>query len=201
MNLPNKLTVFRIFMIPFLILFLMIEEGRPYTWAIALIIFILATASDIADGRIARKYNLITDFGKLMDPLADKMMVCCVLICFVELGILPSWFVVIIVFREFMISGFRQIAVENGKIIAASHWGKKKTGFQMTQIIAVMVFLCSGFDMTWDGLYISMTGTIDWLTTMWMIFLNVVSWCALILTVVSLADYMKKNWEVMGDQF
>lgn len=202
MNLPNKLTVFRICTIPFLVLFLVIEEGRPYTWMAALAIFIIATASDIADGRIARKYNLITDFGKLMDPLADKMMTCCAYICFIELDILPSWFVIVIVFREFMISGFRLIAAENGSVIAASWWGKKKSTFQMTMIISILVLMCSDLNLVWDTYYISVTGGIpDWLETFWTIYINITTWGSLILTVVSLIDYMKNNWSVMGNQF
>ncbi len=201
MNLPNKLTIFRIFTIPFIVLFLVIDEGRPYTYMAALAFFILGTASDIADGRIARKNNLITDFGKLMDPLADKMMTCCAYICFIELGILPAWFVIVIVFREFMISGYRLIAAENGLVIAANWWGKKKSIFQMTAIISIMVLISSGFDMVWEGFYINMYGTIDWLASFWTVYINIVTWGSLILTVISLVVYMKDNWHIMGNQF
>ena len=201
MNLPNKLTVFRICTIPFLVALLMIDQGRPYTWMAALAIFIAATVSDIADGHIARKYNLITDFGKLMDPLADKMMNCCVLICFIEMGILPSWFVIIIVFREFMISGFRLIAAENGSVIAANWWGKHKTTLQLTTIISVLVFLSSGLDVCWDGWYILVTGSPEWIASFWTVFVSIVAYGALALTVLSLLKYMKDNWHVMGNQF
>ena len=179
MNLPNKLTVFRICTIPFLVLFLVIEEGRPYTWMVALAIFIIATASDIADGRIARKYNLITDFGKLMDPLADKMMTCCAYICFIELDILPSWFVIVIVFREFMISGFRLIAAENGSVIAASWWGKCKTVSQM----AMVILMLANFNVPYMDIII-----------------KVVMWIAVALTVISLVDYIWKNKGVLADR-
>ncbi len=201
MNLPNKLTIFRMFTVPFIVLFLSIDTGRPWMYMAALAFFILGTASDIADGRIARKYNLITDFGKLMDPIADKMMTCSALICFIELGVLPAWFVIIVVFREFMISGYRLIAAENGLVIAANWWGKKKSLFQMTMVISVLVLLSSGFDMVWDGFYISMSGTIDWLAAFWTVYINIVTWISLFLTVISLVVYMRDNWHIMGNQF
>ncbi len=201
MNLPNKLTIFRMFTVPFIVLFLSIDAWRPWMYMAALAFFILGTASDIADGRIARKYGLITDFGKLMDPIADKMMTCSALICFIELGVLPAWFVIIVVFREFMISGYRLIAAENGLVIAANWWGKKKSLFQMTMVISVLVLLSSGFDMVWDGFYISMSGTIDWLATFWTVYINIVTWISLFLTVISLVVYMRDNWHIMGNQF
>ncbi len=201
MNLPNKLTVCRIFAIPVLVVLIMIEAGRPYTWMAALVLFSLATASDIADGHIARKYNLVTDFGKLMDPLADKAMTCCCMICFIELGILPSWFVIIIVFREFMISGFRLIAAENGLVIAANRWGKHKTTFQLIMIIAVLVYLSSGFDLAWEGWYLHVMGSMEALAAFWTVFVTIVCYGALVLTVLSLAIYLKDNWHVMGNQY
>ena len=124
MNLPNKLTVLRVIMIPFFVFFLMWQGGENRTFRlIALALFIIASLTDLLDGKIARKYNLVTNFGKFMDPLADKLLVCSALICLIELGALPAWMVLIIISREFIISGFRLVASDNGVVIAASYWG------------------------------------------------------------------------------
>lgn len=114
MNLPNKLTILRIVMIPFFVLFMLFPVTGPSDKWIALALFIAASLTDLLDGHIARKYNLITNFGKFMDPLADKLLVCSALICLVELGRIPSWIVIVIIAREFIISGFRLIASDNG---------------------------------------------------------------------------------------
>lgn len=175
MNLPNKLTMFRIFLIPVFIIFmkLPIEAGN----IIALIIFIAASLTDTADGYIARKYNLVTDFGKFMDPLADKLLVCSAMILFVETGQLASWIVIIIISREFIISGFRLIAVDNGIVIAASMWGKVKTVCQMVMIITLI----------WN------------LSFYWFFVLQqILIYASLILTVVSLVDYLVKNKQVLS---
>ena len=170
MNLPNKLTVFRVILvIPFVVLML---SGYDL-WAVA--VFIIASLTDLLDGKIARKYNLITDFGKFMDPLADKLLVCSAMICLVELKLLPAWLVIIIIAREFIISGFRLVASDNGVVIAASYWGKFKTTFQMLMIIVLILNLGGVFDTI--GL--------------------VLTWIALILTVVSLVDYLVKNKQVI----
>ena len=170
MNLPNKLTIFRVILvIPFVALML---NGYDL-WAVA--VFIIASLTDLLDGRIARKYNLITDFGKFMDPLADKLLVCAAMICLVEMGRLPAWMVIVIISREFIISGFRLVASDNGVVIAASYWGKFKTTFQMLMIIVLILNLGGVFDMI--GL--------------------VLTWIALILTVVSLIDYLVKNKQVI----
>ena len=170
MNLPNKLTIFRVILvIPFVALML---NGYDL-WAVA--VFIIASLTDLLDGKIARKYNLITDFGKFMDPLADKLLVCAAMICLVEMGRLPAWMVIVIISREFIISGFRLVASDNGVVIAASYWGKFKTTFQMLMIIVLILNLGGVFDMI--GL--------------------VLTWIALILTVVSLIDYLVKNKQVI----
>ena len=177
MNLPNKLTIFRVILIvPFIILLLggqagWFGENTFVTDMIALAIFIIASLTDLIDGKIARKYNLITDFGKFMDPLADKLLVCSAMIA---LNRIPSWVVIIIIAREFIISGFRLIASDNGVVIAASYWGKFKTTFQM-------VMIC---------LMIANFPQLQILT-------NIIMWIALILTVVSLIDYLVKNKDVM----
>ncbi len=176
MNLPNKLTILRIVMIPFFVLFMLFPVTGPSDKWIALALFIAASLTDLLDGHIARKYNLITNFGKFMDPLADKLLVCSALICLVELGRIPSWIVIVIIAREFIISGFRLIASDNGVVIAASYWGKFKTTFQM-------VMIC---------LMIADMGALSLLT-------NIIMWIALILTVVSLLDYLIKNKDIMKE--
>lgn len=184
MNLPNKLTIFRMILIlPFVVLLLggrkigLFSGIAEYTDYIALAIFIVASLTDLLDGKIARKYHLITNFGKFMDPMADKLLVCSAMICLVELGRIPAWVVIVIISREFVISGFRLIASDNGRVLAASYWGKFKTTFQM-------VMVC---------LMIADIEKLQVLTT-------VVMWIALILTVVSLADYLWKNRDVMKEQ-
>ena len=140
MNLPNKLTTLRVIMIPFFVFFLLWQNGENRTFRmIALALFIIASLTDLLDGKIARKYNLVTNFGKFMDPLADKLLVCSALICLIELNALPAWMVIIIISREFIISGFRLIASDNGVVIAASYWGKFKTTFQMVSVVLLIL--------------------------------------------------------------
>ena len=177
MNLPNKLTIIRVCLIPFFVAALLFDHGNNYTMRIvANVLFIVASLTDLFDGKIARKYNLVTNFGKFMDPLADKLLVCSALICLIELGQLPAWVVIIIISREFIISGFRLVAADNGVVIAASYWGKFKTTFQM-------VMIC---------LMIANFPQLQILT-------DIIMWIALILTVVSLIDYLVKNKDVMKD--
>ncbi len=177
MNLPNKLTLFRVILIPFFVVFMLINvTGNADKW-IALIIFIIASLTDLLDGKIARKYNLITDFGKFMDPLADKLLVCSALICLVSLNRIPAWIVIIIIAREFIISGFRLIAADNGRVIAASYWGKFKTTFQMIMVILMIADISQLFILT-----------------------QIIMYVALILTVVSLVDYLVKNKDVMSGE-
>lgn len=178
MNLPNKLTIIRVLMIPFFVFFMLTEYlGEASKWA-ALVVFAAASLTDLLDGKIARKYNLITNFGKFMDPLADKLLVCSALICFVELHVLPSWMVIIIISREFIISGFRLIAADNGIVIAAGYWGKLKTVFQMVMIILLIA-----------DLPFAVMEAIE----------QIVIYAALILTVVSLADYLVRNKNVLKE--
>ena len=173
MNLPNKLTMLRVILIPFFVAFMLLSGAEySYKW-IALGIFITASLTDLLDGKIARKYNLVTNFGKLMDPLADKMLVSAALICLTAMGRLEAWIVIVIIRREFIISGLRQIAADNGIVIAASYWGKYKTTFQM-------VMIC---------LLIADIGALVIIT-------RVITWIAVALTIVSLGDYMVKNRQV-----
>ncbi|MEE1009661.1 MAG: CDP-diacylglycerol--glycerol-3-phosphate 3-phosphatidyltransferase [Agathobacter sp.] len=179
MNLPNKLTMFRVILIPFFVFFLMAPYFEGYGNYIAVAIFIVASLTDLFDGKIARKYNLVTNFGKFMDPLADKLLVSSAMICLVELEMLPSWIVIIIIAREFIISGFRLVASDNGVVIAASYWGKFKTTFQMLMVIVLILDLpYKAFDII---------GVI-------------LIWIATILTIVSLIDYIVKNKDVLKEQ-
>lgn len=179
MNLPNKLTILRVAMIPIFIVF-MFWESIPYSNWIAGAIFILACITDFFDGYLARKYNLITTFGKFMDPLADKLLVCAALICFVADTScpLPAWVVIIIISREFIISGFRFVAAERGIVIAASYWAKIKTTVQMIMSIVLI------FDINHQVVYV-----VEW----------ILIYAAMILTVVSLIEYLYKNREVLKE--
>ena len=171
MNLPNKLTTLRVIMIPFFVFFLLWQNGENRTFRmIALALFIIASLTDLLDGKIARKYNLVTNFGKFMDPLADKLLVCSALICLIELNALPAWMVIIIISREFIISGFRLIASDNGVVIAASYWGKFKTTFQMVSVVLLLAFVTT-----------------------------ICVWIALVLTIVSLVDYIYKNHKILTE--
>ena len=177
MNLPNKLTTLRVIMIPFFVFFLLWQNGENRTFRmIALALFIIASLTDLLDGKIARKYNLVTNFGKFMDPLADKLLVCSALICLIELNALPAWMVIIIISREFIISGFRLIASDNGVVIAASYWGKFKTTFQMVSVVLLILDIPA----------------LAFVTT-------ICVWIALALTVISLVDYIAKNHKVLTE--
>ena len=177
MNLPNKITIFRMCMIPvFLVIFLM--DGIPYGNWIALSVFIIACISDAVDGHLARKHNLVTNFGKFMDPLADKLLVCTALLCFVEQRTLNLIVAIVIVAREFIISGFRLVAAEGGLVLAASYWGKFKTATQMVMCCLLIVHL------DWE-----------WYALLETIFI----WASFALTVISLLDYLVKNRSVLKE--
>ena len=176
MNLPNKLTVLRVIMVPIYVFLQLCDFWPGYTKWLALAVFIIASLTDLADGKIARKYNLVTNFGKFMDPLADKLLVCSALVCLTYLNKVSAWVVIIIIGREFIISGVRLIASDNGVVIAASMWGKVKTVFQMFMI---------GF----------LIGDVDH-PVMRMITLILVI-VATLLTIISLVDYLVKNKDVL----
>ena len=175
MNLPNKLTVLRVLMIPFFVAFLLYDITGPADKWIALVIFCVASLTDMLDGKIARKYNLVTNFGKFMDPLADKLLVCTAFICLTSMGRLNVLVTIIIIAREFIISGFRLVASDNGIVIAASYWGKFKTVSHM----ALIILLIADF----GGVFKDMEGALVWV--------------ALALTVISLGDYIGKNKQVL----
>ena len=176
MNTPNKLTVARMILVPFLVLFMLTGWGGEGNRYISLAIFVVASVTDWFDGKIARKNNLVTNFGKFMDPLADKLLVCSAMICFIELDKLPAWIVIIIIAREFIISGFRLVAAEQGIVIAASYWGKFKTTFQMIAVVLMIL-------------------NFEALSAVTLI----CTWAALILTIISLVDYIAKNHKVLTE--
>lgn len=176
MNLPNKLTVLRIIMIPFFIYFLMYNQGEDSLYrGLALAVFIIAALTDTLDGIIARKYKLITNFGKFMDPLADKLLVCSALICLIQLERIDALIVTVIIAREFIISGFRLVASDAGVVIAASIWGKVKTVSQMLCICLLILNLDRLKALT-----------------------DIMVWIMLALTVISLTDYIIKNHKVIS---
>lgn len=145
MNLPNKITLFRVFLVPIFVVIMLLQDGvLPYRNIIACIVFCVACISDFFDGYLARKWNLVSNFGKFMDPLADKLLVCSALILFVELGRIPAWAVIIIIGREFIVSGIRLIAADNGSVIAANMLGKIKTNAQMFMSIFMILNINNG---------------------------------------------------------
>ena len=179
MNTPNKLTIARVIMIPFFVAFLMYDiTGAADKW-IALVIFVAASLTDTLDGYLARKYNLVTNFGKFMDPLADKLLVCSALICFTAMDKLAAWITIVIIAREFIISGFRLVAADNGIVIAASYWGKFKTVSQMILIILMIM---------------------DIQNPVFQNLITVFIVIAVALTIISLADYIVKNKKVLSMQ-
>ena len=178
MNLPNKLTLMRVLMVPPFVLFLLGGFGVTGD-IIALVLFLAASFTDYLDGHIARKYNLVTNFGKFMDPLADKLLVGSAAICLTAIGRIPAWAVVILIGREFVISGFRLIAAERGIVIAAGWLGKIKTVIQMVMTVALLIHL----DMpAWHMLEL------------------ILIWAATIMTLWSLVDYIVKNRHVLAEQ-
>lgn len=178
MNLPNKITIFRVCMIPIFLIFLLVPQ-IPYGQYVAAAIFILAALSDALDGYLARKNNLITNFGKFMDPLADKLLVSSALIALVELNRIPSWIVIVIIVREFIISGFRLVASNNGIVIAASWWGKIKTNVQIIMCVMLIINIDNPIIEILEQIFI---------------------YLALALTIISLVDYMWKNKQVLKEK-
>ncbi len=178
MNLPNKITIFRVCMIPIFLIFLLVPQ-IPYGQYVAAAIFILAALSDALDGYLARKNNLITNFGKFMDPLADKLLVSSALIALVELNRIPSWIVIVIIAREFIISGFRLVASNNGIVIAASWWGKIKTNVQIIMCVMLIINIDNPIIEILEQIFI---------------------YLALALTIISLVDYMWKNKQVLKEK-
>jgi len=167
MNVPNQLTILRILLIPAFLALLF--TGYRY-WAIS--VFLLASATDWLDGYIARKNNLVTNFGKFMDPLADKLLVSAALISMVQLALLPAWIVIIIISREFIVTGFRLVAAGNNIVIAAGLLGKYKT------VIQIVMIICLLFEYN-------------------EILADILIWAAVILTIASAVEYIMKNWQAL----
>ena len=165
-------------LVPFLVVFLLTGWGGEANRWICLAIFVAASVTDWFDGHLARKYNLITNFGKFKDPLADKLLVCSAMICMIEVDKLPAWVVIIIIGREFIISGFRLIAAENGIVIAANYWGKFKTVSQMIMIILLML--------DFGGIFTVLT--------------QIFIWLSVALTIISLLTYIMQNRKVLSMQ-
>ncbi|MBQ1352328.1 MAG: CDP-diacylglycerol--glycerol-3-phosphate 3-phosphatidyltransferase [Firmicutes bacterium] len=174
MNLPNKLTLLRIILVPVFIVVLM--TGHYY---ISAVIFVVASLTDMLDGKIARKYDLVTDFGKLMDPLADKLLVMSALICLVQLGDIPGWMAIVILGREFAITGLRTVAASSGVVIAAGWTGKIKTVLQMIAVVLILL-------RNWPFVYLGIP--MD----------QIVLWAAVVMTIVSGAEYIIKNRHVIS---
>lgn len=175
MNLPNKLTLMRVIMVPFFVFFMLWTGMGDKGKYVALVLFILASATDWLDGYLARRDHLVTDFGKFMDPIADKLLVCSAIICLVDKQQLAGWIAIVIIGREFIISGFRLVASDKGVVIAASYWGKFKTVSQMLMVILLILDLGGVFHTA----------------------AQILVWIALALTVISLVDYLVKNWKIM----
>ena len=171
MNLPNKLTMTRIIMVP---IFMALMLCQQYVWA--LVVFSLASITDFLDGYLARKYNLVSSVGKIMDPLADKLLTFGALVCFIQLEVVSVWAPIIIIAREFIISGFRLVASDNGIVIAASYWGKFKTVSHMAMVILMIL---------------------DFQSHVMQFITGVVVGLGLALTIVSLVDYVWKNKQVL----
>lgn len=192
MNLPNKLTLSRVIMVPFFVVFMLLVPKYTYFKWIAFGIFVVASLTDLLDGKLARKYNLVTNFGKFMDPLADKLLVCSALIGMTSLSVIPAWITIVIIAREFIISGFRLIAAEQGVVIAAGIWGKLKTTFQMIMLCVQMMvmdyYILPGQAQAVPAFYRAL-----------MVIGIVTMYLALLLTIVSLVDYLLKNKGILKD--
>jgi CDP-diacylglycerol--glycerol-3-phosphate 3-phosphatidyltransferase len=209
MNLPNQLTLARIIMIPFFLLFLLwgelgiVADSPDELWLItlgrylALIIFTVASLTDWLDGKIARARGLVTNFGRLMDPLADKLLIMAAYVAFVELGYFPAWVVIIILAREFAVTGLRQLAIEQGRVIQADRWGKNKTIAQIVTAFATLIALCIRDTMRWLGMWDELTPLrkeMEW----WMDWtILVLMACVVFFTLASGYRYITKNWDIV----
>ena len=190
MNLPNKLTLLRVVLIPFFLLFMYIDV--PFHYGIALVIFAAASITDALDGKIARAKNLVTNFGKFLDPLADKVLVLAALAVFVELPFVKMSAIplIIITAREFMVSGLRLLAANSGVVVAAGIWGKLKTAFTMVAIIAILFWLCLCFDL-------GVGFTYDFRNAVDNVIVPVLVWISTVLTVISGGVYLKGYWHLI----
>lgn len=195
MNLANKLTMIRIFLVPVFLVFITVKD-IPYGSIIATVIFIIASLTDQLDGYIARSRNQITNFGKFMDPLADKLLVSAALISLVELQFVPAWMAVVIIAREFAVTGLRTIAASDGRVLAASWWGKIKT---VIQIIAIILLLFKA-NISDSVALTKMVENSDFLTGFFQYAPEIALGLAVIITIVSGLDYFIKNRDVISTQ-
>jgi CDP-diacylglycerol--glycerol-3-phosphate 3-phosphatidyltransferase len=189
MNLPNKLTLLRTVLVPVFLIFVLIDS-IPFNYTIALAVFAGASITDALDGHIARKNNLVTSFGKFLDPLADKVLVVSALAAFVDLKIISSVPLIIIVAREFMVSGLRLVTAGNGIVVAAGFWGKLKTAFTMVSVVFILIYLAVSGDFEWFGLNISnkINDVCDYI-------IQILIWASTALTVISGLVYLKGYWK------
>lgn len=190
LNTPNKLTIFRIFLIPLLIIFMLVKE-IPNRFFFALVIFLVASLTDHLDGKIARKYGQITNFGKFLDPLADKMLVMSAFICFVDLKLVSSVPVIIILLREFLVTSMRLVAMNSGKVVAANIWGRTKTVTQIIAVIAILISQC--FSQCVANLSYNELNFISSIN-------NFFVWIAVFFTVFSGYVYLKENFYLIKNQ-
>lgn len=191
MNLPNKLTVLRVILVPIFLIFMYVS-AIPCHYLLALIIFAAASLTDMLDGKIARKHNLVTNFGKFLDPLADKILVISALMAFIDikdyrLSAVP---VIIIAIREFTVSGLRLVTASEGIVVAAGIWGKLKTAFTMVGIVAVLICLSLRYDFS------IVPESCNW--DIAMISCNIIIWIATVLTIISGAVYLKGYWKYIN---
>lgn len=190
MNLPNKLTVFRIILVPFFVAVLL-SPGFPSRYLVAELIFIVASLTDHYDGKIARERGQITNFGKFLDPLADKILVISALVCFLELGLANVWCVLLIIAREFMVTSIRLVAMDGGKVIAANKWGKFKTVSQIVAVIVVLAMQYAGTLLSANGAAVTVGGMES--GAAFLLFGNVMIWIATFFTVLSGIVYIRQN--------
>lgn len=191
MNTPNKLTVTRIILVPFFIFFLL-SSNIPHNYLIAGIIFGIASFTDYLDGKIARKYNLVTDFGKFADPLADKILVISAFVCFVEMDIISSILVVIVLMREFTVTSLRLVAVEKGIVIAANYWGKAKT---VSQIIAIIIVIVTSYFLELANMNLFNISNMDMIKNIIPIINQSALWISTALCIISGVVYIWDNRE------
>lgn len=196
MNLPNKLTVLRMILVPFFVFFLLVP-GIPHHYLIALLIFAGASYTDHLDGKIARSRGLITNFGKLMDPLADKILVISALVCMVELELTSAWFVIIIIAREFLVTSIRLLAVESGRVIPANNWGKAKT---VSQMVAILAVLGMQYVLELNRMHVFAVEDPLVLSTCFWLVGNVLIAISVVFTLISGVTYLMQNIELFSDK-
>ena len=191
MNTPNKLTLLRLILVPFFVFFLL-TPVIPHHYLISLIIFSVASYTDHLDGKIARKYNMITDFGKFADPLADKIMILAALSCFLQSGLTDAVALILIISREFMVTSIRLVASGSGKVIAANNWGKAKTISQMIAVIAVMILQ---YIIELNQLGIIFSNNVLGMQRNFFVAGEVLIWISVLLTLISGIIYLIQNFD------